>query len=90
MSTEYEYNSGVVHNPIPNPIPIRNPHPNQVCTEYEYDSEQYVWPHVGELQDRRRSHDSIPAERRTVLKAPCPSPAPLRVPLLPSSLGSKG
>ena len=41
-----------------------------VCTEYVYDKERYVWPHVGELQDRRRSHDSIPAERRTVLKAP--------------------
>ena len=26
-----------------------------VCTEYEYDSEQYVWPHVNEVG--RRSYD---------------------------------
>ena len=26
-----------------------------VCTEYEYDREQYVWPHVNEVG--RRSYD---------------------------------
>ena len=39
-----------------------------VCTEYVYDSERYVWPHVGELEDRRRSYDNIPAEHLAVMK----------------------
>jgi len=37
-----------------------------VCTEYEYDQEQYVWPHVGEVG--RRSYDNIPAEHLAVMK----------------------
>ena len=37
-----------------------------VCTEYEYDSEQYVWPHVGEVG--RRSYDNIPLEHLAVMK----------------------
>ena len=37
-----------------------------VCTEYEYDSEQYVWPNVGEVG--RRSYDNIPLEHLAVMK----------------------
>ena len=37
----------------PNPIPNPSPNPDEVCTEYEYDSAQYVWPHVGEVGRRQ-------------------------------------
>jgi len=42
-----------------------------IVTDYEYDCDAsgvYVWPHVEELQDRRRSHEDIPAAHMTVMK----------------------
>jgi len=41
-----------------------------ICTDYEYDSESgvYVWPHVEELQDRRRSHEDIPDAHFEVMR----------------------
>ena len=41
MCTEYEYDSGVVHTPIPNPIPIPNPNPDQAQFEHTYTSGGY-------------------------------------------------
>lgn len=45
-----------------------------IVTDYEYDCDAsgvYVWPHVEELQDRRRSHEDIPAAHMTV-RLGCP------------------
>ena len=41
-----------------------------ICTNYEYDSESgiYVWPNVEELQDRRRTHEDIPAAHMEVMR----------------------
>lgn len=38
-----------------------------ICTEYEYDKEEYVWPHVGEVN--RWSHCNIPADHLDTMHA---------------------
>ena len=40
-----------------------------VCTEYTYDRDEYVWPHVTELKHKRVSHDVIPREHHGVMEA---------------------
>merc|ERR1719356_249065 len=37
-----------------------------ICTEYEYDKDEYIWPHVEEVS--RLSHNDIPAEHLAVMR----------------------
>ena len=38
-----------------------------VCTTYEYDRDEYVWPHVSEFS--RSSHSDIPPDQLDVMRA---------------------